>query len=282
MDRLDRFSNFFAISSEMISEVYTSAAQNNTAVLMPDADGPDAAFAAAFLEGHIVLDAMRAVKHLSEFNLENKKMGVFGYSGGGLMAAWTAALQPKYASDLSKNITEYLAGGTPVDFYRLAKDYNFFSNVPNDNFGYAAAMADGLAKEYPTFNLVDKLSPNGLDFFKSIKDNCLMDITSASKGKSGAYVFKSTSTKYLASLIEVVKKVSLIDYKDSVPMKPVHFWHAASDTIIPQNKQVQQLVAYWKSRGVQVDYREFPGDHVDFGPQISVTGPMFFANKLNS
>lgn len=81
---------------------------------MADYQGPNSAFSAGRLEGRAVLDSVRATLAFSTLRLaKDVKVGLWGYSGGGIAMGWASALQPQYAPEL--NIVGAAHGGTPTN-----------------------------------------------------------------------------------------------------------------------------------------------------------------------
>ena len=72
------------------------------AVVVTDYQGPRDAYGAGRMEGHAVLDGIRATLASPEAGLSARtKVGIWGYSGGGLATGWAAELQPSYAPELN-------------------------------------------------------------------------------------------------------------------------------------------------------------------------------------
>jgi triacylglycerol lipase len=93
--------------------------------------------------GHRVLDGLRATLNFERFGLAaDSKVGLWGYSGGGLASAWAAEVHDTYAPEL--NIVGAVLG-SPVGnlgntFHRL--NGTQFSGLP-------ALVISALAKAYP-------------------------------------------------------------------------------------------------------------------------------------
>ena len=80
----------------------TLALGNGFYVTVPDHEGPHAAYAAGLLEGHVVLDGIRAVLgsgYLSDPRIT--RYAVWGYSGGSIASSFATELAPSYAPELS-------------------------------------------------------------------------------------------------------------------------------------------------------------------------------------
>ena len=96
--------------------------------------------------GKATLDSIRAILKSNKFTgiKSDAKVAMWGYSGGSLASGWAAALQPKYAPELKKNLIGAALGGfvTNITATAEATDGTLFAGlVPN--------ALSGLANEYP-------------------------------------------------------------------------------------------------------------------------------------
>ena len=67
-------------------------------VSVPDHEGPDGLWGAPMEPGYRVLDGLRAALSFDRFGLApGSKVGLWGYSGGGLASAWAAEAHADYA-----------------------------------------------------------------------------------------------------------------------------------------------------------------------------------------
>ncbi|WP_067545054.1 lipase family protein [Nocardia crassostreae] len=118
------------------------------AVVVPDHQGPNAAYAVGPLGGRITLDGIRAAENFEPAGLPgaDTRVGLWGYSGGAIPTAHAAELQPEYAPEL--NLVGTASGGLMADI-RMAIDYN------NGTSTFGGAVMGGLfgvAREYPEVN----------------------------------------------------------------------------------------------------------------------------------
>lgn len=236
----------------------------NYGLLIPDANGPNLAFGANILSAHIALDAIRALKKLPGYNFAHKKIGVFGYSGGAMIAGWQAILEKSYAPDLRDNIIDYLFGGTPVDLVDLARSYNVFKNTPTRDFGIAVTLLEGIEREYPHFNLSQYLSPQGFDIMERVKDQCLLSTQFTALFHSGANLFRYLGEEHFPRMLKIARENSLIN-SPLAPSKHVTMYYAQQDTEIPQVDLEVKLANRWKRQGANVTVTSFPGDHIPIG-----------------
>ena len=112
-------------------------------VSAPDHEGRDGMWGTPHEPGHRVLDGLRATLNFERFGLaRDSKVGLWGYSGGGLASAWAAETHAEYAPEL--NIVGAVLG-SPVG--NLG---NTFRRLNGTRYsGLPALVISALAKTYP-------------------------------------------------------------------------------------------------------------------------------------
>ncbi len=112
-------------------------------VSVPDHEGRDGMWGTPHEPGHRVLDGLRATLNFERFGLAaESKVGLWGYSGGGLASAWAAETHAEYAPEL--NIVGAVLG-SPVG--NLG---NTFLRLNGTRYsGLPALVISALAKTYP-------------------------------------------------------------------------------------------------------------------------------------
>ncbi len=112
-------------------------------VSVPDHEGRDGMWGTPHEPGHRVLDGLRATLSYEKFGLAaDSKVGLWGYSGGGLASAWAAEVHTEYAPEL--NIVGAVLG-SPVG--NLG---NTFRRLNGTRYaGLPALVISALAKTYP-------------------------------------------------------------------------------------------------------------------------------------
>ncbi|AKU15436.1 lipase family protein [Luteipulveratus mongoliensis] len=114
-------------------------------VIVSDTEGQKANFAAGPEYGTNTLDSIRASTASSATGLSSStKVGMLGYSGGAIATSWAAALAPKYAPDVNKNLVGLAEGGLLVD---PAHNLNYVSGSIGWS-GIAPAAVAGIARSY--------------------------------------------------------------------------------------------------------------------------------------
>ncbi|SUA46073.1 Secretory lipase [Nocardia africana] len=100
------------------------AASRNYAVVIPDHEGPLMAYAEPTVAGHIMLDTVRAVRHLMPDEFGASRFAMTGYSGGAIASYAAAMLAREYAPELAPNLAGAAMGGLPVDYESFAKTFD--------------------------------------------------------------------------------------------------------------------------------------------------------------
>ena len=77
------------------------AAHYGYAFLIPDHEGMKAAYTANIHSGHVILDAVRAMKTTPALGMQHSWTGMLGYSGGGMASLWALNLRQQYAPKCS-------------------------------------------------------------------------------------------------------------------------------------------------------------------------------------
>ncbi|GAB2534099.1 lipase family protein [Nocardia heshunensis] len=113
------------------------------AVSVPDHEGQGGHFGAAREPGYRALDGLRAALRFAPLGLHPRtRIGLWGYSGGGLATAWAAELAASYAPEL--DIAGAVAG-SPVGDPAAA-----FVRLNGSPFaGFAMVFTAGLRRAYP-------------------------------------------------------------------------------------------------------------------------------------
>ncbi|GAB10231.1 putative lipase [Gordonia araii NBRC 100433] len=207
-----------------------AALQRGWTIAVPDHLGPRSAYGAAKLGGQITLDGIIAVKKFKPASAAHSRVGMAGYSGGGMATAWAAALQPTYAKDLKIAGAAY--GGVPMNLIKMAEGLGY-SN-PHPAFGLAFAAAIGMSREYPqAIPMRQYLSPVGKQMFRELRNACTNDILRVGAGHSakqvaigGRQIFNDRTAR------SKVEENSLSLYR-GIPKTPVFEWHSPTDVLIP-------------------------------------------------
>ncbi|MFW0784605.1 lipase family protein [Gordonia sp. CPCC 206044] len=228
-------------------------------IAIPDHLGPRSSYGAAKLGGQITLDGIRAVQRFTPAQVAHSRVGMAGYSGGGMATAWAAALAPTYAPDL--RIVGAAYGGVPMDLIKMAEGLGY--DNPHPAFGLAFAAAIGMSREYPRqVPMLDHLSPLGRQMFSGMRNACTNDILRLGAGHDaqqvttgGRAIFDDPDAR------RVVTENGLVNYQ-GIPRTPIFEWHSPTDVLIPVAAIDQTLRRYCRA-GVRVQRLRAPTpDHM--------------------
>ncbi|MBJ7400915.1 lipase family protein, partial [Mycolicibacterium sp.] len=117
-------------------------------VSVPDHEGRDGVWGAPLEPGYRVLDGLRATLNFERFGLApDSKIGLWGYSGGGLASAWAAEVHADYAPEL--NIVGAVLGSPVGDLGNTFRRLNgsYMAALP-------AMVVSALAKTFPDLERV--------------------------------------------------------------------------------------------------------------------------------
>ncbi|MFF0451811.1 lipase family protein [Nocardia africana] len=233
------------------------ALQQGWAVVIPDHEGPNNAYAAGPLAGRITLDGIRAARDFEPMRMSPQtRIGLYGYSGGAIATGHAAELKSSYAPEL--NIVGAAEGGVPAD---LGMTLNVANGQATSGLVLAAVM--GLTREYPEFaRFVDEhMDPLG------------KGLTTLQSGLCVQYVSSLLPFLNLKGMLRVpgdpMQQPAVAAVLDetrmgrSVPDMPLYIWQGNPDEIIPVG-QVNTLVdTYCRNPSATVQYtREHFAEHV--------------------
>ena len=86
----------------------------NYVVLIPDHEGPTMAYGEPIMGGHVVLDAVKALRNAYPA-LAESRFAMRGYSGGSIVTYGATTLMSEYAPSLVPQYAGASLGGTPID-----------------------------------------------------------------------------------------------------------------------------------------------------------------------
>nr|WP_232017117.1 lipase family protein [Gordonia insulae] len=206
------------------------ALQRGWTVAIPDHLGPRSSYGAAKLGGQITLDGIRAVQRFGPARVAKSRVGLAGYSGGGMATAWAAALAPKYAPDL--NIVGAAYGGVPMNLIKMAEGLGY--NNPHPAFGLAFAAAIGVSREYPEQIPIRKyLSPLGKQMYAGMRNACTNDILRLGAGHDAQQVTIGGRAIFDNKDARKVVEANSLSLYPGIPRTPIFEWHSPTDVLIP-------------------------------------------------
>ncbi|WP_016909409.1 lipase family protein [Streptomyces xiaopingdaonensis] len=210
-------------------------------------------------EGHAVLDAVRAARHLEGTSLTpESRIGLYGYSQGGGATAAASELQPDYAPDIE--LAGTYSGAPPADLTEVMQGI--------DGSSLAGALGwsiNGFVQTEPELGeIVDAhINDDGAEALEDLSTMCIGDAL------FGYGFSKSSSwTKDGSSLSDIVadepKLQSFLDEQligKSKPAGPVRLATGVKDDIVPHG-QARTLAESWCAKDADVEYVPVPGPNI--------------------
>jgi pimeloyl-ACP methyl ester carboxylesterase len=237
-----------------------SALRQGWVLSIPDYEGLDSHWGAARNSGQGVLDAVRAAQAFAPLGLPgaNTRVGLIGYSGGGLATAWAAQLAPDYAPELK--LVGASAGGVPVDLANVARkvDGGFFS-------GLYLTMVVALTRAYPEIPVDHYINERGRAMIDKANEACVGQFLTGARETLLAFPFERMSDYVtvpdLLSEPPVRKVVEANRLGATAPKVPLHVYQARYDQVMPRD-DVEQWVSKVCKAGTPVQYRNFISAHI--------------------
>lgn len=199
------------------------------------------------VEGHAVIDSVRAARNLTAADLPRKSPVAFvGYSQGGGSAASAAELSGTYAKDLDVRGT--FAGSVPADLADLVENldgglYSMFA-------GYTVS---GLAAGYD-IDTDPLLNDAGEDYLEQVRDSCTINLPEhAFRSFSTMTTEGSTARELLEQgpFREVTAEQRIGERR---PEAPVLVYHSLLDDIVPYSIG-RTLASDWCDLGARVQLK---------------------------
>lgn len=140
------------------------------AVVYADYEGPGSDFISGPQAAHAILDGIRAAQQYPPAGLNSStRVGLWGYSGGGMATTWAAEQQGSYAPEL--NVVGSAAGGVPADLKKMLNH-----NDGNLGAGLGLLGFAGLVRAFPESGAASLLNDKGRKFLADNADACTLDI----------------------------------------------------------------------------------------------------------
>lgn len=230
-------------------------------VSVPDHEGPDGMWGSPHEPGYRVLDGLRATLNFERFGLAaDSKVGIWGYSGGGLASAWAAEMYAEYAPEL--NVVGAVLG-SPVG--NLG---NTFRRLNGSKFaGLPALVVSALAKTYPGLNEVieEHATEDGrVKLARLERMTTLEAILRNFRADMDTWVHPPLDD--VLSMPAVVEVFEEIRIGRTMPAPPVLIVQAVHDSVIAVD-DIDELTGLYIDGGAQVTYhRDLFSEHMLLHP----------------
>jgi len=217
-------------------------------VSVPDHEGRDGIWGAPHEPGHRVLDGLRATLNFERFGLAgDSRLGLWGYSGGGLASAWAAEMYADYAPEL--NIVGAVLG-SPVG--NLA---NTFLRLNGSRYaGLPALVIAALAKSYPGLGRVieEHATPDGRATLKRLERMTTLPAV-VRMFRTDMDDLMHPPLEQVLAMPEVQEVFEAIRLGRTAPTPPVLIVQAVHDSIIAVD-DIDELARLYTEGGSQVTY----------------------------
>ncbi|MFE3446521.1 lipase family protein [Nocardia sp. NPDC059180] len=234
-----------------------AALQQGWAVVIPDHQGPNSAYAAGPLAGRITLDGIRAATSFAPLEVgAESPVGMYGYSGGSIATGHAAELHKSYAPEL--NIAATAMGGVGAD---LGAALEMSNNQATSGLVFAAVM--GLSREYPEFAafLDRNLDPLGKTLMTLKAPLCVQYQSSLFPFLNMKGMMRTQGDPMRDPAVAAMLDATRMGR--SVPEMPMFIWHSAWDEILPLHSTNQLVDTYCKDPNAQVQYtRDHSSEHI--------------------
>lgn len=220
------------------------------AVLIPDHEGPEMAYADPYVAGYSILDTIRGVGDVVP-ELADSPVAMQGYSGGAIALHGAVKLLSDYAPELEGRVTGAALGGTPADFDMLMD-----SMSGNLAIGLLSAAIMGLLRH--NTEIIPLVNDAGVRLATSpIKDQCIAPLAAAGIVQAPIDAFVVDGGRDSQVLQDFVEYTRMSDMPSAVPL---YIYHGEHEFWVP-SEGARTLVAEQCALGVPVVYEEVPGEH---------------------
>lgn len=228
-----------------IEFVFAQAAlQQGYAVIIPDHEGPNSAYAAGPLGARITLDGIRAATRFPQLgSAPQAAVALYGYSGGTMPTGHAAEIAADYAPEL--NIVGVAEGGVGADLKAtLNKADGQFTS------GLVLAALQGLSREYP--EVAEYLRQNadpGMNLLMDAK--APLCVAYQSVLLPFLNLTQRLHTEGAPALESMFAETKM---GRQVPHIPLFIWHAGQDEILPREATDELVDTYCRDPEARVQY----------------------------
>ncbi|MCM6778931.1 lipase family protein [Nocardia sp. CDC159] len=238
------------------------------AVSVPDFQGRFGHFAAATEPGYMILDGVRAAEQFAPLGLSAQtRVGMYGYSGGGLVTGWAAQVQPAYAPELAIAGATYAAPATDAYSVLQANNAGPLSGIP----GNAIASLYGTYPEFADL-LRPYLKPGAEAVLAHNRTHCLTESLVENSHRDWSEYLTQPIDQVMTTP-QIAAFLSSVSLRESALTIPMFIYQADGDAAVPPavtDAYVQKLCA----AGTSISYRkQRGGDHVSTG--LLAVGPAY-------
>ncbi|SHO78126.1 Uncharacterized protein MSYG_2468 [Malassezia sympodialis ATCC 42132] len=239
---------------------FTTLLHEGWVVTVPDHEGPQKAFTSGYVEGHAILDAIRATLSFDQIGMQkHAKVVGYGYSGGALATGWAASLHNHYAPEL--NVVGWSIGGT------VARVRDWLQYIDGTTgAGFSVASIGGLSASIPELHWIQQnLTPRGRLTLDISSRMCMYENLWTQTGKhfiSDTYFKGGSSFFQNEGVNAALSRLNLGSNPNLAPRAPVFMFHSKNDLVVPYSFAYGTYQA-WCSQGANVHLRTNTGLEMD-------------------
>ncbi|WP_458688593.1 lipase family protein [Nocardia tengchongensis] len=249
------------------------------AVVIPDHEGPNAAYAVGPLGGRITLDGIRAAERFDPAGLPgtDTRVTMWGYSGGAIPTAHAAELQPAYAPEI--DLAGAAAGGLMADI-RAAIDYN------NGTSSFGGAVLGGLfgvARECPQVDrfIAEHMNPLGKAARMVHENQCVALQFAAFPFVNIKGLFDYPGDPMLAPEVQPVLDELGLGHRGT-PTAPLYIYEGTFDEVMPLNAVDNTYDIYCHDPRARVQYtRDLFSEHGIAAVSNTASAALWLNDRLN-
>jgi hypothetical protein len=241
-----------------------------------DTEGQRADFAAGPEYGEVTLDSLKAASHSAAAGIgSDSPIGLAGYSGGAIGAEWAAQQASTYAPAIARRIVGTAIGGVLVE-----PGHNLHYVQGSQIWAGVMPMAlIGIARAYHV-DLSPYMSAKGRRIMTAMKDAPIGDVLGRYPGLTWKQLAKRRYAVPESVPVYVRLANRLIMGRGQTPTAPMFIGqgtggqlegtqpsatYGAGDGVMLAG-DVRSLAREYCSRGVPVDYQEYPTSHTSSAP----------------
>ncbi len=223
------------------------------AVVVPDHEGPQMAYAEPKVAGHVVLDSIRATRTAGTQEFGDSHFVISGYSGGAIASYAAAMLLGEYAPELAGVVVGAAAGGLVTDNENVARRFN-----GNISSGILLSVALAVTREHPEMlQYMNHLA-------QWVSTSPVKDICGDGDGPLGVLGFPMDVAANTAGSLDspIARKMfAALDLRDRKSAVPLYIYHGLHDPWIPLD-DARRTFRRQCDLGVPAVFRIVPGEHL--------------------
>lgn len=250
-------------TSQLMPPMTVLGNASNYVVLIPDHEGPTMAYADPIMGGHVVLDAMRALRS-SLPALAESRFVMRGYSGGSIPTYGATTMMNDYAPSLVPQYAGAALGGTPINQQMLTQS---MPGALNWAKGLFWAGTGGIVRQNPELLQYANNATKWL-MTSPLKDMCVLGLVPL-----GVLPIPPELVANVASPFEIPAARALyqrFDLNHKPSAGPLYIYNGEQEFWI-QAQAARNFARDQRALGVSVQYVPQTGEHLlgellGFGP----------------